>query len=91
MRVRWTPEALADLERVVAFLRPVAPIAARHTLQRLRASALMLRDQPCLGRLIGRLGGRDIRRIRSGSYEVRYMLAADSIVILRLWHTREDR
>ncbi len=33
----------------------------------------------------------EVRRVVVGHYEIRYEIAAETIVIIRLWHTREDR
>jgi hypothetical protein len=32
-----------------------------------------------------------VRRIIVGNYEVRYEIVADTIYLLRIWHTREAR
>ncbi|MBR7513475.1 type II toxin-antitoxin system RelE/ParE family toxin, partial [Mycobacterium tuberculosis] len=34
---------------------------------------------------------REVRRILVGQYEMRYEIQGDTIYVLRLWHTREDR
>jgi hypothetical protein len=34
---------------------------------------------------------REVRRILVGRYEMRYEIESDSIFVLRLWHTREQR
>lgn len=34
---------------------------------------------------------RDVRRIVVGHYELRYEIARDTIFVLRIWHTREQR
>lgn len=34
---------------------------------------------------------REVRRILVGQYEVRYEIRASTIIMLRLWYTREDR
>lgn len=34
---------------------------------------------------------REVRRIFAGEYEIRYELNDQTIYVLRLWHTRENR
>ena len=34
---------------------------------------------------------REVRRILTGRYEIRYEIQEAAIYVLRLWHTREDR
>lgn len=34
---------------------------------------------------------REVRRIFAGEYEIRYELNGQTIYVLRLWHTRENR
>ncbi|WP_338087111.1 type II toxin-antitoxin system RelE/ParE family toxin [Nitrincola schmidtii] len=34
---------------------------------------------------------REVRKIHIGSYEMRYEVQKETIFILRVWHTREER
>lgn len=34
---------------------------------------------------------RDVRRIIVGDYELRYEVTPEAIIVLRLWHGRENR
>jgi len=34
---------------------------------------------------------REVRRLFVGDYELRYEIQGDAIIIVRLWHTKEDR
>lgn len=34
---------------------------------------------------------REVRRIFAGEYEIRYELTGQTIYVLRLWHTKENR
>ncbi|EAU9329437.1 type II toxin-antitoxin system RelE/ParE family toxin [Salmonella enterica subsp. enterica serovar Muenchen] len=34
---------------------------------------------------------REVRRIFAGEYEIRYELTGQTVYVLRLWHTRENR
>jgi plasmid stabilization system protein ParE len=91
MRVQWTGRASLDLARVRDFLLPVNPTAALTTVRALRAATLKLVDHPQVGRLLERHGPREVRRLIVGQYEIRYEVTETAILIVRLWHTREDR
>jgi plasmid stabilization system protein ParE len=91
MSLRWTRSALHDLERVHAFLAPVDPAAASAVVNALIAGVERLAEFPRLGERLPRYALREVRRIFIGDYELRYVVKATRLVVLRLWHTREDR
>jgi toxin ParE1/3/4 len=90
--VSWA--AVADLERLRAFLADKNPAAARDAVAALVAAAESLHSFPQRGRPVG---APNIRELivpfgRSG-YVLRYAYSAatDEAVILRIWHGREAR
>jgi len=91
MKLRWTAKALSDLERLHAFLAPVDPHAAARIVRALVAAPEHLLSHPRLGRRLGEFDSREVRRIFVGDYEMRYEISGSLIIILRLWHAREDR
>ncbi len=91
MKVQWTGKALSDLARLHDFLAPVNRKAAARAVQALTAAPARLVDQPRLGEKLEEFTPREVRRILVGSYEMRYEITDETIVVLRLWHTREDR
>jgi plasmid stabilization system protein ParE len=92
MRVRWTAEARSDLVRLYDFLSPVNRQAAARAVQSLRAApARLLRYNPRLGARVEGFAPREVRRLFVGDYELRYEIQDAMIIIVRLWHTREDR
>jgi hypothetical protein len=46
---------------------------------------------PRVGEQLFQFEPREVRRILVGQYEMRYEIQGDTIYVLRLWHTREDR
>lgn len=48
-------------------------------------------DFPRLGERLDAYHPREVRRIIVGNYEMRYELARETISILRIWHSRENR
>jgi plasmid stabilization system protein ParE len=91
MRVHWTSKASLDLVRLHDHLRPVAPDAAARVIQQLAHAPNRLLDFPRLGEKLEAYEPREVRRIIIGNYEMRYEISFGTIVILRLWHSRENR
>jgi plasmid stabilization system protein ParE len=91
MEVKWSSKALADLDRLIAFLAPVNRRAAARTVQSLVAAPARLLEHPRLGERLEEFEPREVRRILVGKYDMRYELRGSLIYVLRVWHTREDR
>jgi len=91
VRIRWTEKASTDLVRLHDFLAPVAPEAAARIAQKLVRAPDRLLRYPRIGERLEAYEPREVRRIIVGPYEMRYEIAADAILILRLWHSRENR
>lgn len=92
MRVRWTLEARSDLVRLHAFLAPVNRQAAARVIQSLQmVPARLLLNNPRLGPRLDDFPRREVRRLFVDDYELRYEIQGDTILVVRLWHTREDR
>lgn len=91
--VRWLPEALNDLKRLHAYIKPHSPSAAKRAVVTLIEATDRLAEFPEIGRpwdlemefreLPVRFGARD--------YIVRYRYVDDEVIIIRVWHALEDR
>lgn len=51
----------------------------------------ILLHAPRMGERVEEYEPREVRKFFVGSYEMRYELKGEEILIVRLWHTREDR
>ena len=91
MTIEWTKRAKDDLVRFHLFLAPTAPAAAARVVQDLLRAPGRLIDFPRIGEKLAGYDSREVRRIVVGHYELRYELVDDRIIVLRLWHHREDR
>ena len=91
MKIEWTSKASSDLVRLYQHLSPVAPAAAARVVQQLAHAPDRLAEYPRLGEKLEGFEPREVRRIIVGNYEIRYEIAAGAIIILRLWHGRENR
>lgn len=93
----WLPDALADLERLYAFIEPHSAEAAGRAINTLIEAAQSLEQFPEKGRpwelewetedgfreLPVWFGAKD--------YVIRYRLHQDKIIIVRVWHGLEER
>lgn len=91
MKIQWTSKASLDLLRLHEHLRPVAPKSAARVVQQLARAPDRLLEYPRIGEKLEAYEPREVRQIVVGNYEMRYEIASGTIVILRLWHSREHR
>lgn len=89
--LKWTSKALSDLARLYDFLVLASKPAAARTVQSLTQAPVILLTHPRMGEQLFQFEPREVRRIFAGEYEIRYELNDQTIYVLRLWHTRENR
>jgi plasmid stabilization system protein ParE len=93
--LRWLPAALDDLLRLADFVQKHNTDAARTVLRRIRVAADQLQQFPEIGRPMRRGDERRefIVPFGKAAYVLRYRLDArrNSVVIIRVWHSRESR
>lgn len=93
-QVKWRARAIADVARLHAFLHEKDSDAAIRAAGAIRHAALLLEQSPRIGRPMP-----DETRRRelfipfgAGAYVLRYILEADdTVLIIRVWHSRENR
>lgn len=91
MRIRFTVEAIHDLERLRAFVESKNPHAARRIAAEILDGIENLARFPDMGLPVTRAPNpKLIRDLFVGSYTVRYLKEANSIIILRIWHGKES-
>ena len=92
MRVRWTDEAIVDLERLHSFLLGQNPEAAARAGERILSAACKLESTPGLGRPVEDEYHRELLIFFGASgYVIRYRVEGEEVVIARIWHGREAR
>jgi plasmid stabilization system protein ParE len=92
MALIWLPEAQADIQRLFDFLIDVNPTAAGKAVRLIRDGANRLREHPRLGRPMDDSLRRELfLPFAGGAYILRYRLEGDTVVIIRVWHGREQR
>lgn len=91
MKIIWSPEAWADIDRLHAFLAEQDLDAADAAFDRLANAPAALVDFTRRGSRVSRYDPREVREFRVGNYLLRYELAGSDIFVLRFFHAREDR
>ena len=89
-----TLDALADVERLRAFLDQANPGAARRAMAAILMAIERLQESPDLGMPTGDAEIRQIViRFGASGYIARYTVLAETgdIVVMRIWHAREAR
>lgn len=88
----WSPAARRDLIRLREFIEPHNPNTARRSSEKIRKATRLILDNPAIGtRIEGREDCELFTPFGRYGYILRYIIIGQEIVILRIWHTREDR
>ena len=95
MKLAFSREARGDLVRLRAFIAKHNPAAAERLARRLIQGIERLLRNPRLGRRVtvapDQMAPEEIRDWVVGEYVVRYLIAEMRIVVLRVWHGKEQR
>lgn len=90
--LKWTPQALADVQRLHRFLIDKDPDAAKRAVQSIRASARFLATQPRIGHPAEDMDP-EFREwlipFGQSGYLVLYRLDGEDVVLLAVRHGRE--
>ncbi len=93
-RIKWLPDALADVERLHAFLYEKSPDAAARAARVILDGAGLLKSIPEIGRPMDDETRRRelVLSFGTGAFVLRYMWdKGDTVVIIRVWHSKESR
>jgi len=89
--IRWSVEALNDVDRLVDFASSYDLDRAILLERELAQSPKKLLHFPRRGSRLSQFDPREVREFRVANYLLRYELTRDSIFQLRVFHAREDR
>ncbi len=94
MTLSFTRLAQADLVRLREFIAQHSEVSADRVAKELLKGIMRLTRQPRLGRRVAKGDGEDapdeIRDWMAGNYVVRYLIADKRVIVLRVWHQREN-
>jgi addiction module RelE/StbE family toxin len=88
--IRWSPEAVDDLERIYRRIETDNPAAALRVVQTIYDVAATLQTFPGRGRLSRRSGAREIVFSPTLPYILVYREVGDLVEISRIWHAAQD-
>jgi plasmid stabilization system protein ParE len=91
VRVQWTRRAIIDSERLCLFLAQHDRDAAIRLATHLDAAPTKLADHPRFGEKVESYVVKEVRKLSVGRYVIHYEIVGDQILILRVWHSREER
>jgi plasmid stabilization system protein ParE len=92
VRLVWLPEAKHDIERLHIFLAEKNPDTAIRAVRLIVEGAERLQKLPELGRLMPDGQRREyFLPFGASAYVLRYRVTSKEVVIIRVWHGREDR
>jgi len=92
-RIKWLPEALADIERLYRFLHDKNSDTAARAARAIIDGANALGAMPDAGRPMPDDTQRRewIILFGAGAYVLRYLRERNDVIIIRVWHSRENR
>ena len=90
-KLLYSPEAVDDLARLREFIALKNPSAARRVASELLAGIGKLTEFPRMGLKVAQAPDPDlIRDLFIQQYTIRYLLAEPQILVLRVWHDKEN-
>ncbi len=92
-RIIWLPEALSDLVRLFDFLKLKNENVAFLAAQAIREAGFSLVDAPYKGNVLNDSSGRRKLVVPFGKYGyvILYYIEDDAVIIIRVYHGRENR
>ncbi len=94
-KIEWLPEATKDVVRLREFIKKENPRAAKETGQRILDAVNLLTKKPEAGMPSPDEDCEAFRDLYApfgkGGYTVRYRIKQQTVIIVRVWHSREER
>ena len=92
MRVKYSPESIGDLQRLVEFVEDKNPYAARRIAIDLQEGIERLKQFPQIGLpVLKATNPEQLRDLYLSDYTVRYLMTDEVIYILRIWYGKENQ
>lgn len=85
--VRWTEQAVADVQAIRRFIERDSPRYGRIVAERLVEATLRLEVYPASGRLVPELDRKDLRELIIGDYRIVDRLTGDVAVLLTVFRS----
>ena len=88
--VRWSPQALRDLDALGKYLERSSPQYARSLVARLYEAGAGLAEYPLMGRQVPEVELGHIRDIIRDGYRIVYLADEEVVEVLAVLHGRQD-
>ena len=91
--VVWAEVAIQDLERIVDFIEPEAPMAAQRLFDRIAEQSITLETLPFRGRVVPELARYEIivyRELLIPPYRLMYRVDGDRVLVVAVFDGRRD-
>lgn len=88
MLVRWTEQAREDLRTLYAHIAEDDVGAARGLVGKLKQASARAGQTPWAGRVVPEFEVAELRERIAAPYRVVYLVRAEAVVIVRIWHER---
>ncbi len=85
--VRWTDQAVEDLQSIRGFIERDSPRYGRLVAERLFEATSQIETFPHSGRIVPELGREDVRELIVGEYRLVYHLRADLAVLMTVFRS----
>jgi len=90
VEVRWSQQALSDLDAIAEYLARTSPPYARALATRLFSATSALTDFPMMGRRVPEVDVEHVREIIRDGYRIVYLVTEHGVEILTVLHSRQD-
>lgn len=94
-QINWLPGALEDMTRLRQFLKKENPLVVKKASQRILSAVNLLINNPEVGMPSHDENCETFRDLYApfgrGGYTIRYRVIQQTIIIVRVWHSREER
>jgi toxin ParE1/3/4 len=86
LEVKWSPEAIEDLESIAEFIARDSGYYARAVVTEILSVSRNIREFPLIGRVVPEVGDESIRERFIYSYRLVYRVESDLILIVAVIH-----
>ena len=86
LEVKWSPEAIEDLESIAEFIGRDSEYYARAVVTEILSASKNVRDFPLIGRVVPEIGDEGIRERFIYSYRLVYRVEPEQILIVAVIH-----
>lgn len=90
-QIRWSPEALRDLDSIAQFIAQDSPANAAKVVQKILSTARSLNRFPHLGMAVPEVQNPEIRQRVIFHYRLIYRVLSDGIEIVSIIHAKRRR